>query len=186
MSRAQISISLCPNPKTVCVWCLACKTVHKAFSTFQFARAISENPEESKFYALFKNIDAEKFGMNCSEVSSLQEEAKRLISEEVTPAFERLLKYIKEEYSEHHRFGLAVSNVKDGRYFYQKCLEYHTSIRGIKPEDVHNIGLEEVEKLRGGVMEIARLVVGLQFLYERKPRPRNGQSCCFIVVVPVC
>ncbi len=151
---------------------LACKTVRKKFSALQFSRAISKNPEESKFYALFKSIDAEKFGMNCSEVSSLQEKAKRLISEEVTPAFERLLKYITEEYSEYHRFGLAVSNVKDGRYYYQKCLEYHTSIRGIKPEEVHSIGLEEVEKLRGGVMEIARLV-GLPFLYEK-----NCQSCC--------
>jgi hypothetical protein len=39
-----------------------------------------------------------------------------------------------------------------------RCLVFHTTFSGITPEEVHEIGLEEIAKLRKGVLEVAESV----------------------------
>ena len=43
-----------------------------------------------------------------------------------------------------------------GKELYQKCLEHHTTLEGITAEEVHQIGLDAIEELKAGVMEVAR------------------------------
>ena len=45
-------------------------------------------------------------------------------------------------------------SVPNGKEFYQSCLEFHTSVTDLDAEQIHDIGLEEIEQLRAGVAEV--------------------------------
>ncbi len=119
----------------------------------QFERVIVDDPTESEYYAPFEDMDSK--GFNDLIAGAIQSRAKAVISNEIMPALTRLRRFIQDEYFHHLRSGPGVSNIANGREFYQKALEYHTTIKGIRPQEVHDIGLEEIGSLTKGVMDVA-------------------------------
>ncbi len=119
----------------------------------QLERVIVDDPTESGYYTPFRNMGAK--GFNQLLVDAIQAKARTIISSEIMPALARLRSFIREEYFQHLRSGPGVSNLPRGTEFYQKALEYHTTIEGLSPQEVHDIGLEEVSVLRRGVLDVA-------------------------------
>lgn len=66
---------------------------------------------------------------------------------ELLPAYDKLDKFIQNEYMLHLRPTPGISSINNGLDYYKACLEYHTSIEGITPEQVHQIGLRTVKSL---------------------------------------
>ena len=65
-----------------------------------------------------------------------------------------LLDFIVDEYSKHLRKFPGISSINDE--IYQAYLESHTTIKGITPEEIHNTGLDEVERLKADMMKVIK------------------------------
>ena len=59
-----------------------------------------------------------------------------------------------DEYSRHLRKFPGISSINDE--IYQGYLEFHTTIKGITPEEVHNTGLDEVARLKSDMMMVVK------------------------------
>ena len=105
--------------------------------------------EDSKFYIPFKQASVD-----------IQERAKSAIQNDVLPAFQQLKIFVENVYMKMTRKWPGLSYVPNGEQKYQRYLEYHTTIEGITPEEVHNTGLEEVERLQTLVVQTGEQALG--------------------------
>lgn len=109
--------------------------------------------EDCIFYTPFQKLMG-----NSEAVENIKEEAKRTIHHKVIPAFEKLQSYLFDEYFMHLREFPGISSLDDD--IYQAYLEYYTTIEGITPEEIHNIGLDEVAKLKSEMMTVVKNELG--------------------------
>jgi len=86
-------------------------------------------------------------------VTRLQESAYKVVEKALLPAFKRLQEFLKYEYSTKFRSKPGILSIPNGDKFYAAALKWHISTDQT-PEEVHNIGMEEVEKLKEGVKEV--------------------------------
>jgi len=85
--------------------------------------------------------------------SQLQAEGRRLVLEQVVPAYAKLLSFIREDYMPRARTTIAASDLPDGRAFYRtQVREYVT--RDMEPREIHEIGLEEVARISAEMREV--------------------------------
>ena len=85
--------------------------------------------------------------------SQLQAEGRKVVLEQVVPAYSRLLSFIREDYMPRARTTIAASDLPDGRAFYRtQVREYVT--RDMAPREIHEIGLEEVARISAEMREV--------------------------------
>ena len=130
------------------------------FRTKDQLERLQVRPEASEFYEIFKTIQDFLPQLDSSYVQSIQLEAKTVIRGKVLPAFKKLQNYIHGPYSKHFRSKPGISSIRDGQRYYEECLRFYTTLSDISPEEVHNIGVNEVQKLRKQMIEVA---MGLGF-----------------------
>ena len=122
-------------------------------SEAQFDQLLSQQPEETAFFKLFASLNEtypeDKFA------NELMDEARDIIGTDILPKFQDLKTYIFEEYINHTRPDIAVTSLPDGNTFYYTCLRFHTTT-DLSADEIHDIGLKEIESLREGVMEVAK------------------------------
>lgn len=70
-------------------------------------------------------------------------------------AYRKLRDFIINEYIPVTRSGLGVSTLSNGAEYYKACLRWHLSY-DMSPEDVHQVGLNEVERIHGEMVKIVR------------------------------
>lgn len=70
-------------------------------------------------------------------------------------AYRTLRSFIIDEYMPRTRVGLGLSTMADGRRYYQACLRWHLSY-DMSPEEVHQIGLQEVERIHTEMVKLVR------------------------------
>ena len=119
----------------------------------QFENVLKKDPAESGFFGPFKNMDKEKYNELLTE--AIQDKAKKIIRDKIMPAIAKLCVFMQTEYSKHLRSVPGVSNIPQGQRYYQQALEFHTTLNGMSPLEVHKIGLQEVKELKRGVMKVA-------------------------------
>lgn len=117
---------------------------------------ITDDPAESRFYEPFNN-----FSNRISEAdrSRLQSDAVEVIREIVNPTYTSFVDFLNEEYIVEARESIATVDLPDGEAYYDYLIEYHTTLP-MTAEEVHQIGLEEVERIRN---EMAEIIDGVQF-----------------------
>lgn len=123
----------------------------------QIAAQIVEDPTRSPFYRAFVKFPA---GVPESERAALQAEAKQIISERLVPSYRKLKAYFDSEYLPKTRTGVAVSDLPDGKAYYDFLASYYTTT-DLDAERIHRIGLDEVARIRGE-MEKIRVEVGFK------------------------
>lgn len=92
-----------------------------------------------------------------SEHDRLRKEIVAAIDEIVLPAFRRFFKFMDEEYVPQSRGSIGASALPNGRDFYRHRVRRFTTL-DISPEEVHQMGLAEVERIRGEMDEIIQRV----------------------------
>lgn len=111
-------------------------------------------PKQSLLYE-----PCEKFPdvISVGEQGRLRTEINAAIMEIVVPAYRRFRIFMAEEYVPQARGSLGASALPRGRDFYRHRVRKFTTLN-ITPEEVHQLGLAEVKRIRGEMDEIIRRV----------------------------
>ncbi|MCJ9429074.1 DUF885 domain-containing protein [Kordiimonas marina] len=119
-----------------------------------FTAMISKTAEESPFYGPFKKM-AE--GVSDADKAALRAEAKDAIMQSVNPAYTKLAAFMKDVYYPAARTSIGASELPDGKAYYDAMVKYYTTL-DVTPEQVHQIGLNEVKRIRGEMEAIIKQV----------------------------
>jgi uncharacterized protein (DUF885 family) len=65
-----------------------------------------------------------------------------------------MLTLLLQEYIPVTRSGLGVSSLSNGAEYYKACLRWHLSY-DMSPEDVHQVGLNEVERIHVEMVKVS-------------------------------
>ncbi|MBZ9779008.1 DUF885 domain-containing protein [Psychroflexus sp. CAK8W] len=104
---------------------------------------IVETPEESFFYEPFENLPST---LSQTQKDSVIKAAKTAIKTNVIPQFKRVKTFFETEYLPNTKTTLGVSKGPQGKAYYQNRLNYYTTLN-LTAEEIHNIGLEEVNRI---------------------------------------
>ena len=115
---------------------------------------IVERPTQSLLYAPCKEFPST---IPEREHRRLQREISEAITESVVPGYQRFREFMAKEYVPEARGSLGASALPRGRDFYRHRVRRFTTL-DITPEEIHKIGLAEVERIRGEMDAIIRRV----------------------------
>ena len=85
--------------------------------------------------------------------SQLQAQGRKLVLEQVVPAYAKLLSFMREEYMPRTRTTIAASDLPDGRAFYRTQVREHVT-RDMESREIHEIGLREVARIQAEMREV--------------------------------
>mgnify|MGYP001324799649 FL=1 len=103
------------------------------------------------FYSPFKNLPK---SINNERKDSIVNEGKLAVEKIVIPQFKRIKKFFEDEYYPQTRTTIGVSNIPKGRDFYQNRINYYTTSEEYTSEEIHQIGLNEVSRIKSEMFDI--------------------------------
>jgi uncharacterized protein (DUF885 family) len=118
----------------------------------QIRKLITEDPADSPILIPFFEIPDE---FSAKARVRLQLKAKRVLLDDVYPAYRELLDYIEQKYLPGARETIGLSAMPNGESWYAYNARYHTTT-DLTPEQIHEIGLAEVTRIRGEMDKIIR------------------------------
>ncbi|XP_048587224.1 uncharacterized protein LOC5516230 isoform X2 [Nematostella vectensis] len=107
--------------------------------------------DSSKLFMPFKNIP-ESF---TEKERQFIKGKVSLIEDTVKPAFRQLQTFFTEEYLPACRESIALTELPGGKDYYQQCLDFHLTCH-MSPEEIHQVGLREVERIRTRMAQVAK------------------------------
>jgi uncharacterized protein (DUF885 family) len=75
---------------------------------------------------------------------------------EVLPAYKAFGSFIATDYAPHGRTILAVSSLPDGEHRYRNYIRSRTTVSNLTPEQIHQIGLREIDRIEAEMLAIAQ------------------------------
>ncbi len=96
---------------------------------------------------LLEPFDGLPAALEAAHGEALRERASRIVETRVRPAYRALLEFFRTEYLAEPRETIGISEVPDGRDYYRALVRHHTTL-DTTPEEVHERGLAEVERIR--------------------------------------
>ena len=112
----------------------------------------SDSPFFRAFVALPEHLEA-------SQQDAFQAEARRVITEEINPAFAELLTFLEDRYLPVARKP-GIGSLPGGKQVYARLAQHFTTTN-MTPDEIHEIGLREVARIRGE-MEAVIAEVGFE------------------------
>jgi uncharacterized protein (DUF885 family) len=111
---------------------------------------VVDDVTESLLYEPFHNFPS---AFDENDRKRLTDEALEILETVVIPEYARLSAFLREEYIPGSSETIGISEVDGGEKYYEYLVQLHTTME-ITAEEVHQTGLEEVERIRGEMMEI--------------------------------
>lgn len=113
---------------------------------------IDEAPQDSAFWAPFEDLPATVEEMDRERILA---DAEAAITEAVVPAYRGFHDFFTGEYLPRARETIGASDLPGGRAYYESQVRWFTTL-DLTPEEVHEIGLGEVERIRAEMEEVIR------------------------------
>lgn len=107
----------------------------------------------SDFYKPFKNLPSV---FSEKEKDSIVKAAKKSVQKNVIDQYKKIKKFFEKEYFPKTRKGLGVSTTPNGKEFYQNRINFYTTSTKYTAQDIHNIGLKEVARIKAEMNKIIR------------------------------
>tara|TARA_R110002073_G_scaffold37866_4_gene109212 strand:- start:90058 stop:91899 length:1842 start_codon:yes stop_codon:yes gene_type:complete len=111
----------------------------------QCSGEIREDASKSPFYEPFLSLD---------ESDPLAVEAREIIADRIVPVYTELALFMQNEYIPSCRDTIGASDGADGIDGYNAMLAYHTTIPMIQAEQIHEVGLHEVSRIKAEMMDV--------------------------------
>ncbi|WP_298237748.1 DUF885 family protein [uncultured Algibacter sp.] len=118
---------------------------------------IVENYEDSFYYSPFKNLPE---NLTKAQKDSVLTVAKKAIETVVTPQFKKIKSFFETEYLPKTRTSIGALNLPNGNDFYQNRINFYTTSTTYTADDIHQIGLTEVARIKA---EMQTIIDGLNF-----------------------
>ena len=87
---------------------------------------------------------------------AIRKQGRAVMKKDVIPAFAKLATFMKEEYLPNSRETLGISETPDGHEHYAALTRYFTTLDDATPEQIHQIGLKEVARIRKEMDEVIK------------------------------
>jgi len=110
---------------------------------------VKTKPEDSSFYDPFREMSGK---VSVNDQQGLQEVGRRVIAETVIPAFANLADYLENTYAATDELGAEQKN--GGKDYYAFQIRRYTTILGTTSDEIHEIGLGEVKRIKADMMQI--------------------------------
>ena len=123
----------------------------------QLDTQLAQPVEESPFYGPVKQFPDT---FTKAQKADFTARYKAVITDEIYPAYRRLNTFLKNDYLSVAREGVGLSYMKGGDRLYKQLIEDTTTLP-LPPEEVHQLGLDEVARIKGE-MEKVKAEVGFK------------------------
>lgn len=111
-----------------------------------------EDPRRSVFYSPFSSFPP---GMSEADRQRLGREGAEAIRDSVLPGYQEFLEFLVEEYVPGARETIGASDLPDGKEYYAHLVRHFTTLE-VSPEQVHQLGLQEVARIEREMAEVIR------------------------------
>ncbi len=111
---------------------------------------VVDDPEKSVFYAPFTSFPP---GVPESERARLREAGKAAVKDGAVAGYRAFLDFMTGEYIPRTRTTTAAADLPRGREYYAFRVRHFTTL-DVTPEEVHRIGLAEVERIHAEMMDV--------------------------------
>ena len=118
----------------------------------QIGAMLERDLEDHPYYKIFKSVGEVA---SAQEAEELQNEVKDFIQNVLNPTYQELYDFLVNEYLPKSRDSIGISDVPNGKEWYEYLARYHTTT-DLTPDEIHKKGLEEVAKIRAemeGIIE---------------------------------
>ena len=132
------------------------KIIFKGYES-TYETHIVDDFQESYFYSPLKKLPE---SLTSSQKDSILIEGKIAIENIVIPQFKRIKNFFETEYLPKTRTTIGVSDTPNGKAFYQNRINFYTTNNEFSPEDIHQIGLNEVKRIKA---EMENIIDELEF-----------------------
>ena len=99
--------------------------------------------EDNPYFKIFSNI----------EDAELKKSVKELILNKINPAYKDLNSFLKNEYLINSRNTIGISDVPNGKDYYEFLAKKFTTTN-LTPDEIHEIGWEELRRIRSEMEQI--------------------------------
>ncbi len=118
---------------------------------------IVDSFDKSYFYSPFKNLPQT---LTQEQKDSVLSAAKVAVEENVIPQFKRIKEFFENEYYSKTRKTLGASDTPNGKEYYQNRINFYTTSKQYTADDIHQIGLKEVARIKS---EMQKIIAELDF-----------------------
>jgi prolyl oligopeptidase len=118
----------------------------------QIGAMLERDLEDHPYFKIFKNVGDVA---SPEDAQALQSEVKEYIQNVLNPTYKELYDFLINEYLPESRNSIGISDVPNGKEWYEYLARYHTTTN-LTPDEIHEIGLREVAKIRAemeGIIE---------------------------------
>ncbi|MBC3766153.1 DUF885 domain-containing protein [Neptunicella marina] len=128
----------------------------ESFATYDqtISHYIVDDITTSEFYAPFANMP-ERFTEQ--EKTNYLKQGKKLIKDTVIPEYQRFYDFFTKEYMPNCRKSVGISQLQDGKAYYQYLINYYTTT-SLSAAEIHQLGLNEVKRIREQMNTIIKQV----------------------------
>lgn len=113
---------------------------------------IVDDPQDSAFWAPFEEVPASVGEMDRERILT---DAEAAITDAVVPAYQGFYDFFVGEYLPGARETIGASDLPDGQAYYADQVRWFTTL-DVTPQEVHEIGLSEVARIRAEMAEVIR------------------------------
>ena len=122
----------------------------------QIRNQLVDEADQSPMLGAFQKFPA---SVDSLQQASLKKQAETVFSDQVTPALEKLLAFVENEYLPAARETIAMRDLPNGAAWYAYNVKQRTTT-DLTPEQIHEIGLSEVKRIRG---EMEKVIASTDF-----------------------
>ena len=116
--------------------------MQKVFDQIKLQAFVS--PETSPFFRAFESMDR---SINQEDVDAIQAKAKNVIATKVIPAYLKLHQFFEDSYLPACRISIGIKDINNGKKYYEYLARKFTTTT-LTPQEIHNIGLLEVARIK--------------------------------------
>ncbi len=116
----------------------------------QIKKQIVEQPEESLFYKPFREMPE---AISKADQLRIQAQAQEIIKHTILPSYQRLYTFFTETYLPACSEEIGASALPNGKAYYEYRVKAYTTT-DMTPDEVHQLGLSEVARIRAEMMQV--------------------------------
>ena len=115
---------------------------------------VVNSPEESVFYKPFISFP---ISVPSHEHNRLRQVGRKAVMTGAIEGYRNFLTFFNDEYYPNVRETIGASDLPDGQAYYEQRTRHFTTL-DLSPEEIHNIGLQEVERIKREMTDIIKEV----------------------------